>query len=150
MTDTANTISAAPIVSFIVPYIQVIVPVIVTALLGWAATAIQKATGYAVSDSMKASVASRIDAYAGAAIAKSATNLSTEIIPITHPLVREIVANVMADLAPTINDLGWSPAVIALKVQGAIGKLQASNTVVTPGGAMGVAASQTPSAVVKS
>lgn len=131
MTDT-SAVSVAPVVDTLVPYIQVIVPILVTAILGWVATAIQKATGYTVSDSMKASVAGRIDSYAGAAVAKSATNLATETISVTNPIVKEIVANVMADLSPAIQHLGWTPDVIALKVQGAIGKLQASSAVVTP------------------
>lgn len=134
MSDPSSVISAAPIVSALQPYINAIVPVLVTGLVGFASGVFQRWTGVRINAAYEAQIETAAATEAGKLVAGAEGNLATASVPVGSPIVVAAVNRILASghMQSAIAATGATPDRVASIVAGEIGKLQARMTSVAP------------------
>lgn len=118
-------ISAAPFVADLKPYVDIIVPPIVTVLIGWAALKFQQWTGVKINQAQIEKLKSAAATEAGVLVAQAEDNLAKQKITTSSPSVvaaADRIAKSMPDAAAAV---GATPEALQKFVAGEIGKLQA-------------------------
>ena len=131
MTD-ATFVAAASLVADIAPYALAIVGALTPIAVGWLAAEVRKLTGLQMQQSAIDKLDSMIEAEAGALVAAASDNFATASIPVGSPIVADIAKRVLANAPAVLAADGLTTDVVATKVAGAIGRLQARMTTVTP------------------
>jgi hypothetical protein len=129
----ASTVSAQPWVAGVSAYLDPILGMIVTAIVGFACLEVKKFTGYALSASLQAQIASWAATQAGALVAAAETNLAGQTFTMASPEIAAIVNAAPSEIFGAMNALGWTSAALRQIVAGEIGKLQSNQT--APAGA---------------
>jgi hypothetical protein len=132
MSDPSAIVSAAPFVADLKPYVDVLVPPIVTALIGLAAAKFSKWTGVQLQAGAVASLKSAAATQAGALVAQAEDNLAGRRFSTGSPEVAVIAARVAAALPATAALAGATPEALRAIALGEIGKLQAMQTPLQP------------------
>jgi hypothetical protein len=122
----SDTISAAPFISALAPYIVSAAGAAVTFLASYGAVLIKRWFGIQTSQAALDRVTAEAKSEAGALVAAAANNLANDEIHVGSPIVADIVLKIAAALPKQLNDAGLTPDRVAILVAGEIGKLQAS------------------------
>jgi len=120
----SESISAAPFVYALAPYVAPIAQLAIVALVGWGVSEVKKYTGFAMSDATVAGLKSAAATEAGALIAASETNLAGQSITVNSPMVVAAAARIAASVPGGLEAFGLTPDHVAHIVAGEIGKLQ--------------------------
>lgn len=126
------TVSAAPVVNGVEPLIVALANAIIAGTAVLAASLLQRWTGAKLDANALATATAWAQSHAGAAIAASASNLTTAQIDVGSPLVADIVTQMTGAIPSVLAAAGLTPDRVALLVAGEIGKLQARMTSVAP------------------
>ena len=126
MTDATTTISLAPFVEVLQPYITAAVTTIVGAAVVYVASLFQKWTGIKVSQNDQTNLQSWISTQAGLAIAKSETNLSGVSIDAHTKIVADAADFVVSKIPDLLKATGKTPDDVAHLIASEIGRLQAT------------------------
>jgi hypothetical protein len=127
---TSGVVPVAPWVQFISPYVNIIVPPIVTALVGLVLVKVQQWTHVRLSASAVASLKSAAATQAGMLVASAEDNLANQSIKVDDARVVAAASQIAALLPDAAAFVGASPQGLQRIVLGEIGKLQAQATVV--------------------
>ena len=120
-----NTVSAAPFIADLKPYIDIIVPPIVTALIGAAVFYVQKWTGIQISSDAVDRLKSAAATQAGKIVAESETNLAGQSIKVGDPRIAAAANWIATNMPGYMQQAGATPDALKHIVQGELGKLQA-------------------------
>jgi hypothetical protein len=124
----ATTVSLAPWVNFVAPYVNLILPPIVTALVGWAVFKFQQWTNIKIEASAVASIKSAAATSAGVMVAGAEDNLAGKTINVGSPGVAAAANAVIAALPKLTNLVGADTDSVSRIVVGEIGKIQAGQS----------------------
>lgn len=127
-----STISAAPIVTVVAPYLVQLAMVLIPIAVAWLANEFRRRTGVQVQQAALDKIDATAEAEAGALIAAAANNLATDQIKVGSPIVASIALRMAAALPKELAAAGLTSDAVATMVAGKIGKLQASMTTVAP------------------
>lgn len=125
-------VSVVPLVVDFKPYLDVFVDAVITAGVGVVAFYVQRYTGYQVTALQQKELAAKVESLAGAEVAKASGNIATDVIHINDPRVASIANAAIQALPKVAANLGVTASSLAADAQGALGKLQASMTGVSP------------------
>ena len=124
-----NVISAAPLVDFLRPYIEITVQSAIGVVVIYAAALVQKYTGVQISQTSLDKLRSAAATQAGVLVAGAEDNLAGKSITIDHPLVIQGANTILANLPDAAKAVGATPEALQRMIVGEIGKLQAATTV---------------------
>lgn len=129
MTD-ANSISAAPFVAILAPYINVAVTALVGAAVTWFVALVHRWTGKDMASADQAKLRQAAQDAAGLVFANAEAGISSVSIHSSDPRIASAAAKVVA-LEPAIASLsGFTPDAFAHIVTAELGRLQAQAQVV--------------------
>ena len=131
MTD-ATAIAAAPLVATLEPYIAAAVTALVGGAVTVAARAFARWTGLQLEQAAVDRLAAAAEIAAGKIIAEASDNLAARSIHVASPLVRGAVEDILAGMPDVLKAAGLTPKAVEDMVHGAIGRLQAGMTRVSP------------------
>lgn len=122
-----QSISLAPLVDFLSPFITVLLQAIIGVAITVVTLQIQKWTGVQVSQNALDKLRAAATTQAGILVAASETNLAGKVITTSHPSVVASANWIMANLPDAAAAVGATPAVLSNIITGEIGKLQAGS-----------------------
>jgi hypothetical protein len=125
--DPSTVIPLAPFVEYVKPYIDALVPVIITAAIGYAATLFRKWTNIKIDDATVAKITAATNMQAGLAVAKAEDNLAGKSIDAHSPEVTQGIGFLADSLKAELAATGITPDDLAHMVAAEIGKLQAQS-----------------------
>lgn len=123
---SGNTVSAAPFISALKPYIDALTQVAVTALVGLGVALISKYTGVKIPQSAVESLKSAASTEAGKMVAASENNLAGQTFTASSPVVVKAAAAIAVALPEAMKLSGATPDKVAGFVAGELGKIQGS------------------------
>jgi hypothetical protein len=129
MTDASTAVSAAPFVDILQPYITVIVTAVVGALVSLVAAAARKYLNISIDQSLVDIAKAEAEKQAGILIAKSSTNLATQVIDSHSPAVAQAANWAANEIPKVLSDAKITPDDFAHMIAGEVGKMTAA----TPG-----------------
>jgi hypothetical protein len=134
MSDPSAAVAAAPLVAALTPYIDALVPVIITGIIGLVSAALHKWLGVRVNATYEAQIEAAAATEAGKLVAGAEGNLATATIPVGSPIVAAAAARILASdhLQDALSATGATPERVAAIVAGELGKLQAQMGVPAP------------------
>lgn len=120
-----NSISAAPFVAILAPYINVAVTALVGAAVTWFVALVHRWTGRAMADADQAKLRQAAQDAAGLVFANAEAGISSISIHSSDPRIAAAAGKILM-LEPAVASLsGFTPAAFAHLVTSALGKLQA-------------------------
>ncbi len=130
MTDASASVSAAPLVADLEPYVSAAVAAVVGGLIALALALLRKLTGIVIQQAFVEQIERAAATEAGKAVAAAADNLANTQINVGSKLVADAANRIMtsATLKSAIDETGMTPDRLAAIVAGEIGKLQAAMT----------------------
>ena len=128
-----TTIPLAPFVEYVKPYIDALVPIVISAAVAYAATLFRKWTNIKIDDAAVAKITTATLTQAGLAVAKAEDNLAGKSIDAHSPQVAQGTLFIADTLKKELDAAGITPDDVAHLIASKIGELQAqAPTVVAP------------------
>jgi hypothetical protein len=131
MTD-ANSVSAAPLVADMAPYINLLVTALVGAAVTWFIALVNRWTGKEMAAADQAKLRQAAQDAAGMVFANAEAGISSVSIHASDPRIWAAVSKAVS-LAPQIADItGFTPNVFAHMIVSELGRMQAQTSPSTP------------------
>jgi hypothetical protein len=127
MADASTTVSLAPYVDIIKPYVDVVVQSAVTAIVGLIALKINQYFNIQISKTQLDKLKSAAATEAGALVAGAEDNLKSTSVNVGSQMVADAANRVAQRLPDAAKAVGATPEALQAIVAGEIGKLQAAN-----------------------
>lgn len=128
----SDVISAAPFVTDLKPYVDVLIEAVVGAVITLAAAKLNQWTNIKISVLQVARLKSAAATEAGVMVAGAEDNLAKQSVTVNSPLVAAAAGRIAAALPDTMGAVGATPDALKKFVVGEIGKLQSQTPASVP------------------
>ena len=124
LTDT--TVSVVPWIKLVEPYIQTVLSIVVTAIIGWAANRFSAATGIKIEATHRAALHSAVISGVNAGLVKFDTATAGATIDVKSEIVKDAVEWAQTSVPDAIKYLGATPDAIATLASAKLGDVLTS------------------------